>query len=143
MRLALLVVAAAARVAAADDVRVDWASGLVIADGLGIADRHAPSPAVARGTARRPAEDAAKKRLRAHVLDLPLATGGKVGDHVGDAAVKARLDHAIEAAFALAAEPETDGAWHVTMAVPIEAVRQAIAGPRAWPAAGDADPPVV
>ena len=42
------------------------------------------------------------------------------------------------------AEPETDGSWRVTMAVPIEAVRQALAGPRALAGGGrQRDPPVV
>jgi hypothetical protein len=123
--------------------RVDWATGLVTAEGIGIADRHAPDPAVARGTARRPAEDAARKELRGKVLALPLAAGGKVGDRASDPAVKARLDRAIENAFAIAADPDTDGSWKVTMAVPIEGVRQALAGPRELPVAGDAPPVVV
>jgi hypothetical protein len=129
--------------AAGAEPHVDWARGLVIADGIGVADRHAPNPAVARGTARRPAEDAAKRALRAAVLALPVAGGGKVGDRARDEAVAARLDRAVDAAFALAAEPETDGAWRVTMAVPIEAVHQALLGAPRVLASGDHDPPVV
>ncbi|HEX7835939.1 MAG TPA: hypothetical protein VF469_00680, partial [Kofleriaceae bacterium] len=30
---------------AADAARIDWAAGRVVAGGIGIADRHAPSPA--------------------------------------------------------------------------------------------------
>jgi len=114
---------------------VDWARGVVTADATSLADRHAPSPAVARGTGRRPAEEAAKAKLRAAVRALPVAGGGKVDDHAVEAA--------LGAAFVVAADPETDGAWHVTIAVPIEAVRQAIAGPRVLPAGGDSGPAVV
>ena len=96
---------------------VDWAKGLVTAPGVGVADRHAPNPAVARGTSRRVAEDAARAKLATEVAALPVAGGGKVGDKAKDAAVKARLAAAVEHALELAAEPETDGAWRVTMAV--------------------------
>lgn len=118
----------------ADAPRVDWSRGLVIADATGVADRHAPNPAVARGTSRRGAEDAAKRVLAAKVAELPIAGGGKVGDRAKDA---------LDAAIVIAADPETDGGWHVTVAVPIEAVRQAIAGPRMLEDAGDSGPQVV
>jgi hypothetical protein len=119
------------------DVKVDWARGLVIADAVGVADRHAPSPAVARSTSRRGAEDAARKQLAAKVRDLPVAGGGTVGSKAKDAEVQARLDRAVARAVTLAAEPETDGAWHVTLAVPIESVRQALTGARRLPVDGD------
>jgi hypothetical protein len=135
--LALIVLAGSAQ---AD---VDWAKGLVTADGLGIADRHAPSPATARGTSRRVAEDAGRHVLAAKIAELPLARGGTVGAAAKDPAVKARLDAAIADAYAIAGEPETDGAWRVTMAVPIEAVRQAIDGARELPPTGDSGPPIV
>lgn len=131
---ATLALAILARSAGADAPRVDWARGLVIADATGVAERHAPSPAVARGTSRRGAEEAAKRLLAGKIAELPLASGGKVGE---------RAKTAVETAIVLAAEPETDGAWRVTMTVPIEAVRQAIAGPRALDAAGDTGPQVV
>lgn len=136
MARALLVLCLIAGVARAD---VDWGKGIVTADGVGVADRHAPSPAVARGTSRRGAEDQAKKTLATELGKLPLAGGGKVSDKLA----ADKLAQLTERAFAVAAEPETDGAWKVTMAVPIEAVRQAIAGARAWPDKGDGDPPVV
>jgi len=129
--------------AAAEPPRVDWARGLVIADAVGIADRHAPNPAVARGTSRRGAEDAARKLLAAKLGELPVAGGGKVADRAKDDAVKDRLAKAVAASITLAAEPETDGAWQVTMAVPLEAVRQALVGPRDLPADGDKGPPVI
>jgi hypothetical protein len=122
---------------------VDWAKGLVTASGLGIADRHAPSPAVARGTSRRVAEDAARRTLATAIAELPMAGGGTVAARATDPAVKARLDDAVAAAYAVDAEPETDGAWRVVMAVPIEAVRQAVDGLRELPKVGDTGPTVV
>jgi hypothetical protein len=133
----VLIVCALAGTAHAD---VDWAKGLVTAEGVGIADRHAPNPAVARGTSRRSAEDAARVKLGKAIGALPVATGGTVADKAKDDAVKARLDRAVAQAIAVEAQPETDGAWRVTMAVPIEAIRQAIAGgPRHVEPGGDDD----
>ena len=126
-----------------DAVRVDWVAGRVTAGGTGIADRHAPSPAVALGTSRRGAEDAARHRLLAKLGSLPLADGGTLASKLADRSIKARLDAAVEAAIAIAAEPETDGSWHVTLAVPLEAIRLSLDPPRALPAAGDSGPPVV
>ena len=124
------------------ETKVDWARGLVVADAIGIADRHAPNPAVARGTSRRGAEANAKKLIAAKLAELPLAGGGKIGDRASDAEIKARLARAIDGAITLGADPETDGAWRVTMAVPIEAVRQALVGPRAL-GEGDKGPRVI
>ena len=134
---ALAVVAVLAGSARAD---VDWAKGLVTASAAGVADRHAPSPSVARGTSRRGAEDAAKKLLAAEVAKLPVAAGGTVA---GQPAAKDRIARAVEAAITIDAEPETDGSWRVTLAVPIEAIRQAIAGPRVLDPKGDTGPAVV
>jgi hypothetical protein len=128
---------------AGDAARVDWAAGWVIAGGTGIADRHAPSPAVALGTSRRGAEDAARRRIAGKLGSLPLAAGGTLAERLADAAIRARVDAAVEAAIPVAAEPETDGSWHVTLAVPLEAIRIALGAPRALPAAGDRGPPVV
>lgn len=145
--LAVLALAGARPAAAdreqADAARVDWAAGLVTAGGTGIADRHAPSPAVALGTSRRGADEAARKRLAARLPSLPLVSGGTLAARLTDPAVRARVDAAVAAAITVAADPETDGSWHVMLAVPLEAIRQAIAGPRALPPAGDAAPPVI
>lgn len=122
---------------------VDWAKGLVIADGVGVADRHAPSPAAARGTSRRVAEAQARTQIAAMLGALPLAEGGTVANKAKDPDVKERLARAISAAVTIAAEPETDGAWHVTMGVPIEAIRTAIYGRRSLPTDGDSGAPVV
>jgi hypothetical protein len=122
--IAVIVTATSAR---AD---VDWAKGLVTADGIGVANRSAPTPAAARGPARRLAEEAARKKLAAQLGPLPVATGGTLDAKLKDAATKAAVDKAVANAIVVAAEPETDGSWRVTMAVPIEALRLAIAGPR-------------
>lgn len=139
----MLVLGLAARDARAD-VAVDWAKGIVTAEGIGIADRHAPNPAVARGTSRRGAEQAARTQLAKGLGALPVASGGTVADKAKDPEIKVRLDRTVAQAVAVAAQPETDGAWKVTMAVPIEAIRQAIeGGPRQIAAAGDGAAPVV
>src|SRR5262245_7373588 len=64
----------------AEAARINWAAGWVIAGGTGIADRHAPSPAVALGTSRRGADEAAKRRISAKLGSLPLAAGGTLAD---------------------------------------------------------------
>jgi hypothetical protein len=127
----------------ADAARVDWAAGQITAGGTGLADRQAPSPAVALGTSRRGAAEAARRRIAARLGSLPLAAGGTLATRLADAAIKARVDAAVDAAITVAAEPETDGSWHVTLAVPIEAIRLALDEPRALAGAGDAGPPVV
>jgi hypothetical protein len=133
----MLAIGLASRGARAD-VAIDWANGVVTAEGIGIADRHAPNPAVARGTSRRGAEEAARAQLAKGLGALPVAGGTTVAAKAKDPATKARLDRAVAQAVAVAAQPETDGAWKVTMAVPIEAIRQAIEdGPRSVPVAGD------
>ena len=81
------------------EVAVDWAKGVVTAEGIGIADRHAPNPAVARGTSRRGAEEAARVQLAKGLGALPVASGGTVADKAKDAATKARLDRAVAQAI--------------------------------------------
>jgi hypothetical protein len=137
----MLAIGLASRGARAD-VAIDWAKGVVTAEGIGIADRHAPNPAVARGTSRRGAEEAARVQLAKGLGALPVASAGSafttVAAKAKDPATKARIDRAVAQAVAVAAQPETDGAWKVTMAVPIEAIRQAIDdGPRTVAATGD------
>jgi hypothetical protein len=120
---------------------VDWAKGLVTAPGVGLADRQAPNPAVARGPARRRAEDAARAALAAQLPALALAGGGTLKDKLVDAAVKARVDAAVAGAFVITADPETDGSWKVTMAVGLDAIRQAVAGGTRQLAGSDEAPP--
>ncbi len=138
---ALAIVAALAGIAHAD-AKVDWGRGLVIADGVGVADRHAPSPAVARNTARRGADDAAKRAIAAALPAIPLASGGTLGERAKDPAVRARIDAAVGRALTLAADPSTDGSWRVSLGVPLEALRQAVDGPRVL-AGADTGPAIV
>ncbi len=136
--LALVLMASAAH---AD---VDWARGLIIAEGVGIANRQAPSPAAAREPARRMAEDAARKQLAAQLPALPLASGGTVKDRLTSTAVAERIAKVVERAYPIAAAPQTDGSWTVTLALPLEAVRLALHGsPRSQLPEGDLAPPVV
>ncbi len=137
---ALLAVMACASTAQAG---VDWGRGLVTADGIGIADRHAPTPATARGPARRDAEDAARKAIAAQLGGLPVAAGGTLKSKLADKAIKKRIDDAVARAIVVEATLETDGSWKVTMGVPIEALRIALVGPRTLPASGDDAVPVV
>ncbi len=88
------------------------------------------------------AEEAAKKQLAAQLMDLPLAGGGTLKAKLADKQVAARIARAVDAALTVAATPQTDGSWNVTLAVPIEAVRLALAGPRAA-TKSDRDPPVI
>ena len=123
---------------------IDWADGWVIEEGVGIADRHAPNPSVARGTSRRTAEAAARAALTRSVPQVMLASGDPLSAKLADPATKARVDQAIVHAIVVTAQPETDGAWRVTMGVPIEALRQAIeGGPRAVDGALEHEPAVV
>lgn len=139
MRLAIVAMLSSS-VAHAD---VDWARGLVTADGIGVASRAAPTPASARGPARRMAEEAARKKLAAQLDALPLAAGGTLEKRAkGD--VKAAIERAVAHAIVVAEDPETDGSWRITMAVPLEALRLAIAGgPRAVADDEAGAPPVI
>ena len=114
-----------------DGVVVDWSAGVVRAPGLGPADRHAPSPAVARVAARRAAIAQARARLDAAVRALPLAAGGTVGAALeASPEAAARFAAELERAPVVAAELHTDGSTQVTLALGVEAVRQALVGPR-------------
>jgi hypothetical protein len=133
----------AVAIASPAHAEVDWAKGRVTGDGLGVADRHAPSPAAAREPARRRAEEAAKKKIAAQLPAIPLAGGGTLEDKLADKAIAARVARVIDAALTVAATPATDGSWNVTLAVPLEALRQAVSsGPRVA-TKSDADPPIL
>jgi hypothetical protein len=135
----LLTVCAVARAdvtTTASGATVDWSHGVITAHGVGPADRHAPSPAVARDAARVRAEDAARAALGTAAKQLPGVEAGALAD--------AALARAVARATVVAMDVGTDGSVTVALALPIEAVRVAIAGPRrAEPAAGDAPPAVI
>ena len=147
IRLALALALTVAT-ANADTARpeIDWAAGLVTATGLGVADRHAPSPAAARDPARHAATEAARKQLAARIPTIPLAGGGKLGDKLSDAAIKTRVDRVLASApIVVDATPDTDGSYRVTLGLPLEALRQAVlaGGPRTLGGDADSAPPVV
>jgi hypothetical protein len=141
MAIALVAAVAAAapvttKVAGAD---VDWTRGLVITHAVAPADRRSPSPAVARSGARRAAEDRGRLQLAAAARALPWAAGGTVGEAVDDKGVAPALEAAVARAAVTAADYLTDGSVRVTMALPVEAVRQALDGPRAVAAGATVD----
>lgn len=129
--------------AAADPLRtaddrghlVDWSAGQLTARGLGVADRRAPSPATARDAARRRAIADATRKLVAAAEQLPLAKGLDLAK----ALPKDRLaELAAAEVVVLSAELLVNGSWRVELALPLEALRQAVVGARAVPAKGDA-----
>jgi hypothetical protein len=110
---------------------VDWTRGLLIARSIGTADRRAPAPTIARVGARREAEGRAAAALVAAARTLP-APAGTVGDAAdADAAVAGALDAAARAALDLATELMPDGSTRIQRGLPVEAIRQALTGPRA------------
>jgi hypothetical protein len=139
MTRAMVLVAVFAATARADVTQtikgaaVDWSDGTITAKGVGPADRHAPAPAVARDAALAHAKAAAAKTLVAAAKALPGAHG------LDDAA----LVDAASRATITTMDLGTDGSVTVQLAIPIEAVRVAIAGPRATAPSVDPPAPVV
>jgi hypothetical protein len=112
-------------------VAIDWSAGTLRAKGIGPADRHAPSPAVARVGAKRAAEIQARAKLLKAARALKVADGGSVGAAIDkDAKAKARLEGEIERAPVVETDLLTDGSARVTLTLGIEAVRQALSGSR-------------
>lgn len=123
---------------------IDWTRGLAIARGAATASPRAPSAAVARIGAERSAREAARAALRQRVDALPLGDGRTVGAAVAsDQAARARLGAALEASRADQVVYGTDGSVVVREAVPLEAVRIAIAGAAAPPAWSEDAPTAV
>lgn len=135
--LAALLVSGAARAEVIDPLpdgaAVDWTRGVVTATGVGLADRHAPSPAVGRAASRRRADDDARGKLAAALAAVPWIETG------APAALAARDGWLAAHAVVLAATLNPDGSWKVTLGLPIEAIRSGLAGARLVPAAGDRD----
>ena len=138
-RAAIVVVVAMAGAARADVTQtikgatVDWSDGTITATGIGPADRHAPAPAVARDAALARAQAAARTALIAAAKALP-------GAHDLD---DAALAQAAAQATIVTEDLGTDGSVTVQLAIPIEAVRVAIKGPRAAAPSLDPPPPTV
>ncbi len=89
------------------DAEVRWQDGLVVAHGLGLADRRAPSVSTAQAAARRRAEADARAKLATGLAKLPGAPGWGVTD----------------AAFVRSAALAPDGSWQVEVALPVAAHR--------------------
>lgn len=112
---------------------VDWSRGVVTATGVGLADRHAPSPAVGRAASRRRADDDARSKLAAALAAVPWIETGV------PAALATRDGWLAAHAVVLATTLNPDGSWKVTLGLPIEAIRLGLAGARVVPVAGDRD----
>jgi hypothetical protein len=114
---------------AADRALVDWTAGLVTARGASAADLQTPDPTVARIRAERIARNRARVELARAARSLRLASGGSVEDRAArDRDVGGRLDRAVEAAADHHVEYGSDGSVEVSVALPIETVRQAVDG---------------
>ena len=122
---------AALTASVAPGVTIDWTRGVVIARGVGPADRHAPEPAVARVAAERRAIDQARSRLAA-ALDLVPRTGPAL---TADARVA--LTREVALAPIVDRDLGTDGSVTVELGLGLEAVRQAATGPRRLTPGGD------
>jgi hypothetical protein len=109
--------------------RIDWTRGQIIAVGAAAGDLRAPSAAVARVKARRIAGKRARTRLKALAAGVTLAGGGTVADKLSaNAAATRRLDAAVARARELDLRYGSDGSVTATLALPLEAVRLALAG---------------
>ena len=142
MGVRLLTTAAVLVLAGTAAADVDWGKGVIETGAIGTADRRAPSPAVARVGALREAEERAAATLleEARALSWRSGTVGAAAD----------ADPSVAAALAAATRPESlvdrgtellpDGSVRIRRALPIEAVRQAIDGPRVVEPAWDGKP---
>jgi len=116
--------------------QVDWTAGRIVAIGVGAPDLRAPGPGVARVTAERLARREARKRLAEVAVKVPLAAGGTPPAARVEAAQA--LVHEVEIRYS------SDGAVEATLALPLEAVRQAVeAKPGEAPTGDEAAPTAV
>jgi hypothetical protein len=117
--------------------KVDWSKGVVTVVGVGLADRHAPTPAVARSGARRRADDDARAKLTGALAEVPWIDAGAAKQ------LATREGWLAAHAIGIDASLNPDGSWRVTMGLPIEAIRAGLIGPRTLPAKGDAPGPAI
>jgi hypothetical protein len=110
-------------------VEIDWSAGRIRAVGAGAADLRAPGPEVARiGAERRARQDAAARLVEAaRALRWTTGTVGEAID--ADPAAKQRLEAAAERLADVDVRHFSDGSVEVTLALPLEAVRSALAPP--------------
>jgi hypothetical protein len=127
----LLLAAAAVVDARPGRVTIDWTAGLVEVVGAGATDLRAPSPAIGRVTAERAARADGARRLVDAVKDVPLADGRTAADAAhDDPAAAARLAAVLARPRDVSIAYASDGSTEVTLAVPLEAVRDALAVPK-------------
>jgi hypothetical protein len=122
--------------AVAPGVTVDWTRGALLARGVAAADRHAPSPAVARVAAERRAVDRARARLAVAVDRVPGAAAAASGGTVA-ADVRAAIARELERAPVIVRDFRPDGSVLVEVGLGLEALRQVTAGPRVLVAGAD------
>lgn len=114
-------------------VTLDWSAGVIIAHGVGLADRRAPVFDVARAAARSRGVAQARLRLGGALLELPWANGKSTAAQLS----AGQLTMLVDAATVRTALPQTDGGWHIELQLPVEVVRQAAHGNRMLPRNGD------
>jgi hypothetical protein len=119
-------------------VRIDWTRGVMLSKGARAGDTRAPNPALARVAARRLAQESARELLDAAARKLAIADKGTVGDSAdGHGAVAARLTAAVGRSVVVGEDYGSDGSMVLDVALPLEAVRVAVSGAAAPPAASD------
>ena len=116
-----------------EHVTVDWSAGVMVAKAVGLADRRAPAPDVARAAARSRGVTQARAHLRAALLLVPWANGKTSTEQLS----AAELETLVAAATLGRAQPQTDGGWHIELQLPVEVVRQAVQGNRKRAVDGD------
>ena len=141
LSIAMLAVFVLTGIASAEPAKVDWARGLVIASGR---RRRRPARTKPGGGPRYVAPRRAGRRRRSSSRPSSTICRSRAAAR---SAIARRTRTSPSGSRArstprspIAAEPETDGAWQVTMAVPLEAVRQAARRARVLPADGDKGP---
>jgi hypothetical protein len=105
---------------------VDWAAGELRVQAVGLADRRAPTPDIARPAALARAESKARELLMTELTKLPWADGKTVAEHL----TLAQRSEAVALASVTLATPQVDGGWQITITLPLEIVRQLAQGPR-------------
>jgi hypothetical protein len=135
--------AAPVRQPLADRVEIDWTAGRLVAVGAAAADVRAPGPEIARVKAERDARSRAAAKLATAARALPLAGGGTIASaEKADPAATARLDAALALARTVDVRRGSDGSSEVTLSVPLEALRSAVA-PQPTPAGSDTAPTAI
>jgi hypothetical protein len=114
-------------------VRIDWTTGELTARAVGLADRRAPSPDVARAAARRRGIDDARVSLRNALPAIAWSDAKTLANEFSDA----ELDSIAGLAVVSKAAPQTDGGWQISLSLPLERIRQLRSGPRRLTDAGD------